>query len=185
MDLLTQPVLILNTYYVPVSIRTVKDAICMILLSKAQAIKSSEKDYIRSEKLQIPVPHVILLSNYFSMPKRIFRATRQHILERDGFACVYCGKKPNPSKLTLDHIVPKSRWSEFSGKMGKVEFNSWENIVTACRECNTRKGNRLLTELKWKPLDPKSLKPKTNLFPHISKNSAEKYGWDEYLTIAR
>lgn len=185
MDILTQPVLILNTYYMPVSIRTVKDAICMIVLSKAQAIKSSDKHFIRSEKMKIPVPQVLLLSNYFGIPKRVYRATRQHILERDNYSCVYCGKKPNPSKLTLDHVIPKSRWSEFAGKMTFQEFNSWENIVTACKECNTKKGNRLLSELKWKNLDAKILRPKTNIFPSISKNSAEKYGWDEYLSLGK
>ncbi len=59
MDKLSQPVLILNTSYVPISIRPVKDAVCMVLLEKAQIIKASMKDCIRSEKLSIPVPHVI------------------------------------------------------------------------------------------------------------------------------
>ncbi|MCB1177083.1 MAG: HNH endonuclease [Leptospiraceae bacterium] len=186
MDKLSQPVLILNTFYMPVSIRSVKDAICLLVLSKAQAIKSADNDFIRSEKVKIPIPRIILLSNYFQIPKKNLKVSRNHILERDGYTCVYCGKRPNPSKLTLDHVIPKSRWNEISkDKKIHFEFNSWENIVTACKECNTKKGNRLLSELRWKNLEPSRLKPKMNLFLSINKNSAEKYGWNEYLSIGK
>ena len=83
MDKLNQPVLILNTTYVPISIRSVKDAICMVLLEKAQVIRSSVDDFIRSEKLSIPVPQIILLSNYYSVPKKSIRLNRNSIVERD------------------------------------------------------------------------------------------------------
>jgi 5-methylcytosine-specific restriction endonuclease McrA len=39
-------------------------------------------------------------------------------------------------RLTLDHVVPRSRGGE----------SSWENVVTACAPCNLRKGDRLLEE---------------------------------------
>ena len=42
MNILSQPVLILNACFVPISIRPVKDAVCMMLLEKAQALKSSQ-----------------------------------------------------------------------------------------------------------------------------------------------
>jgi 5-methylcytosine-specific restriction endonuclease McrA len=181
MNILSQPVLILNACYIPISIRPVKDAVCMMLLEKAQAIKSSDYDFIRSEKLKIPVPYVLLLSNYYSVPKKILRATRGNILERDNYACVYCSKRPPVSKLTLDHIIPRSRWDEVSPERKPNEFNSWENLVTACRECNTKKGSKLLSELKWKLPETFKLKPRMNGFPAINKNSAEKYGWNEYI----
>jgi 5-methylcytosine-specific restriction endonuclease McrA len=185
LDRLSQPVLILNTYYMPVSVRPVRDAICMVLLDKAQVLKASSEEFIRSEKLRVPIPHVILLSNYYALPKRVMRANRSNILERDGYTCVYCGKKPGASKLTLDHIIPRSRWAEIPSEKKPPEFHSWENMVTACRECNTRKGSKLLAELRWKIPESYRLKPKHNIFITVNKISAEKYGWNEYLTFGK
>jgi 5-methylcytosine-specific restriction endonuclease McrA len=65
-------------------------------------------------------------------------------VERDGEACAYCRvptvAHPEPGKRylerTLDHVVPLS-------KGGKDEL---ENVVCACRSCNSRKGTRPLRE---------------------------------------
>ncbi|HMV80560.1 MAG TPA: HNH endonuclease [Leptospiraceae bacterium] len=181
MDKLSEPVLILNSSYVPVSIRPVREAVCMMLSDKAEALKSSDEDFIRSEKLKIPVPRILLLSNYYSVPRKLLKLSRSAILERDGYTCVYCGKKPSPGKLTLDHVIPKSRWMSIPQDKKPVEFNSWENLVTACRECNTRKGSKLLAELKWKLPENQKIKPKQQYLPQISSNFAKKYGWSEYL----
>ena len=66
---------------------------------------------------------------------------------RDNYICQYCNKKN--SQLTIDHVIPRDR----GGK------TSWENIVTSCLYCNTRKGNRFPHEaglrLKNKPVRPK------------------------------
>jgi 5-methylcytosine-specific restriction endonuclease McrA len=51
------------------------------------------------------------------------------VLRRDKYACQYCG---NTKKLTLDHVMPRS-------KGGK---HSWDNVVIACEPCNSRKGDR-------------------------------------------
>lgn len=56
-----------------------------------------------------------------------------------------------PKDLTLDHVVPVSRGG----------LKSWTNIVTACRDCNQRKGGRTPREaempLKSRPAEPKWL----------------------------
>ncbi len=181
MDILSQPVLILNTSYMPISIKSVKDAICMVLLEKAEVIKAADDVFIRSEKLKIPVPHIILLANYYQVPRKKTKVSRSNILERDDFTCVYCGKKPAQTKLTLDHIVPRSRWEYIPKDKKPSEFNSWENIVTACRECNTKKGNKLLSELRWKSPEIKKMDYRFNHIPHINKTAAEKNGWNEDL----
>jgi 5-methylcytosine-specific restriction endonuclease McrA len=51
------------------------------------------------------------------------------IKKRYKYRCVYCGEK---KPLTRDHIIPLSKGGEFTK----------ENIVPACRRCNSRKGNR-------------------------------------------
>ncbi len=58
--------------------------------------------------------------------------SRENIYLRDDYTCQYCGERQPARELTLDHVVPAS-------KQGKKE---WENMVTACRTCNHRKGNR-------------------------------------------
>jgi 5-methylcytosine-specific restriction endonuclease McrA len=182
LDILSQPVLILNTSYLPITIKTVRDAICMVLLDKAEVLKSDSNQFVRSEKLKIPVPNVILLSNYYQLPKRKIRVSRHTILERDDYQCKYCGKKPSPSKLTLDHIIPRSRWNDIPKEKKPIEFNSWDNIVTACRECNTKKGSKLLSELKWKFPEITSMS-NYSYMPNISESKAEKYGWKDYLAF--
>ena len=49
---------------------------------------------------------------------------------RDAHQCQYCGKRPPLRELNIDHVVPRSRGGG----------DTWENLVTACRVCNLRKG---------------------------------------------
>lgn len=79
---------------------------------------------------------VRLLTN-IQIPRRLLRANRRNLLLRDENSCQYCGKTMPPSQLSVDHVVPTSRGGS---------SRSWENQVIACRRCNGRKGNRLLSE---------------------------------------
>lgn len=51
------------------------------------------------------------------------------LLHKYNFTCVYCGAK---KKLTVDHIIPVSR-------NGTDDIN---NLQIACKNCNSRKGNK-------------------------------------------
>ena len=51
--------------------------------------------------------------------------------EIQGNRCAYC-RCLDPD--TIDHVVPLSKGGE----------HSWENVVLACRSCNSRKGTKLL-----------------------------------------
>ena len=59
----------------------------------------------------------------------------QSILERNKHKCYWCGKKSK--KLTMDHVIPLSK----GGRHVK------ENIVPACRSCNSKKADKILTLL--------------------------------------
>ena len=69
-------------------------------------------------------------------------AKRLAIYKRDGNACVYCGRprlghgKDKSNPMTLDHIIPKS---EGGGPAPT-------NLLTACLNCNTRRGSMSLVE---------------------------------------
>lgn len=58
-------------------------------------------------------------------------------LDAYDYCCFYCGEEG--TKLCMEHMTPLSRGGD----------NSVENIVPACRACNTSKGNRTLEE--WAP----------------------------------
>jgi hypothetical protein len=55
---------------------------------------------------------------------------RFQVLRRDDFRCTYCGRRPPEVVLHIDHVVP---WRDH----GPTAF---ENLKTACRECNLGKG---------------------------------------------
>lgn len=65
------------------------------------------------------------------------------------FRCVYCGKKLNRNRITVDHLYPVSAVSkslELQKKLksrGINSLNSKENLVAACWNCNMRKGTRM------------------------------------------
>lgn len=56
-------------------------------------------------------------------------ATLNHVFARDGGACRYCGSLDNP---TFDHVAPRCQGGG----------DEAENLVVACRSCNSRKGGR-------------------------------------------
>jgi hypothetical protein len=69
--------------------------------------------------------------------KWIRQERRLAIYLRDGLACCWCGEGvEDGAELTLDHAKPHSR----GGK------NASENLLTACRRCNSSRGNRTLAE---------------------------------------
>jgi 5-methylcytosine-specific restriction endonuclease McrA len=72
--------------------------------------------------------------------------SKKNILVRDGFKCAYCGI--GKERLTVDHIIPKSRG-------GRTTF---ENCVSSCKSCNNKKGDRVPSDahmyLKVKAFQP-------------------------------
>ena len=61
---------------------------------------------------------------------RQWRAKRISILQRDGYTCGYCGQPAD----TVDHIL--------SVKDHPDQAMNNENLISACRQCNSRKGSR-------------------------------------------
>ena len=61
---------------------------------------------------------------------RAWRALRKVILARDGYTCVYCGQDAD----TVDHVV--------SIKKSRDLAMNPENLVSACKRCNSMKGSR-------------------------------------------
>jgi hypothetical protein len=64
--------------------------------------------------------------------KGISKTVRFEVFKRDGFTCVYCGKKPPEVMLVIDHIVPVIAGGD----------NEMPNLVAACQGCNAGKSDK-------------------------------------------
>ncbi len=128
-DLNAPRVLVLNASYEPLQVTSAKRAITLVQYSVAEVLENSE-DVVRSPSITLQVPSVIRLRKYVRRPRvHPVPFNRRNILRRDTFVCQYCG---STEELTLDHVMPRS-------KGGK---HNWENVVTACRNCNQHKGDK-------------------------------------------
>jgi 5-methylcytosine-specific restriction endonuclease McrA len=99
--------------------------------------------------------------------------TRYHVFLRDDFRCGYCGRSEKPDDLTFDHVVPRSR----GGK------TTWQNIITACRDCNLAKGAKPATEVGMIP-NPKPYRPSLKDLQKNGKKYPPDYlhdSWNDYL----
>lgn len=89
---------------------------------------------------------------------------RNSIFERDEYRCVYCGGQFSADELTLDHVQPRVRGGD----------RSEGNLVTACKGCNTLKGQqRLSAFLHHVPL------ARENFFNHAV------HVWPRHLRVLR
>lgn len=70
--------------------------------------------------------------NYLASLRGDWPAIRLIILDRDLYICGYCGERA----VSVDHIIPRSRGGD----------SSPENLISACKSCNSRKNDRLLSE---------------------------------------
>lgn len=130
--------LILNHDFQPLHTVPWQRAMCLVFKEKVEVLKYSTKT-IKTPNTEYNVPIIIRLIKAI---RRIYKnsvpVTRKNILTRDNHTCQYCGHKISGDLVTIDHVIPKS-------KGGK---NIWDNLVTCCISCNTKKDNKLPSEAK-------------------------------------
>jgi 5-methylcytosine-specific restriction endonuclease McrA len=160
-------VLVLNASYEPLNVTSVRRAHVLVFKGKAEVIEDAGKP-LRSAAAEFVWPHVIRLLQFVRVPKAVQRKiSRRALFARDGWRCQYCGTEGG--KLTLDHVVPRSRGGE----------SSWENVVTSCSPCNLRKGNRTLDEAGMRLYVPPR-PPTPALFVTLAAPRVPD-GWQPYL----
>jgi len=157
---LSSSVLVINRSYLPVHVVTVRRAFGLVYrqiadiidvsdgmyasydfptwreISEFRAAEPSPDDehieWINSVNFVIQAPRVIRLIRFDRVPRQSLRFNRRNLLARDNHCCQYCGESFPHSRLSLDHVLPRSRGGT----------TTWENIVCSCLDCNTRKGDR-------------------------------------------
>ncbi|MGH7144195.1 MAG: HNH endonuclease [Planctomycetota bacterium] len=149
MDVLQEPVLVLNRAWQCIAMTIARDAIADLVGETVTAVCPESfatytfEDWIErgvrpgakvvhSPKLTVEVPEVIVLAYYDRVPQRCLNYGKEHIFKRDRFTCMYCGVQPGRGALTIDHVVPRSQGGR----------TSWENCVACCEACNGQKADR-------------------------------------------
>lgn len=138
----------------------------------ARHIPEEDEAYVQTVRLRLRVPKVLLLRKYDRLPLQEVRFTRENLFERDRHCCQYCGNSFPEDDLSMDHVIPRTRGGR----------TSWENIVTACIPCNTRKANRLPHQANMH-LIKKPSRPRWR--PFVSSLIDQNYDsdWDHFLNL--
>ncbi|PKA50919.1 hypothetical protein AXF42_Ash007574 [Apostasia shenzhenica] len=131
--------LVLDISYRPVNVVCWKRAICLEFMEKADVLEYYDQT-VSSPSGSYYIPAVLRVPQLLQAVKRRrikHNLSRKGIFYRDSYACQYCSSRVD---LTIDHVLPMSRGGEWK----------WENLVTACSRCNSRKGQKTLEEANMK-----------------------------------
>jgi 5-methylcytosine-specific restriction endonuclease McrA len=128
--MIAKDVLVLNQNYEPLTVCKARRAIVLVYRGKAELVESYEHLAVHAMSFSMPLPSVLRLNYFVRLQRKEIPMTRRNMLKRDRHQCQYCGKTQGP--MTADHVVPR----DMGGK------DTWENLVCACDECNTKKANR-------------------------------------------
>ncbi len=170
------PALVLNAdfrplSYFPLSLWSWQDAVKAVFLERVNIVSEYER-MVRSPAFSMNLPSVIALKTFIPLSRRP-AFTRFNVFLRDRFVCQYCISALPAADLTFDHVIPRSRGGR----------TTWENVVTACTECNLRKGSKLARESglrpRRKPVEPTNhlLRENGRAFPPNFLHD----GWRDFL----
>lgn len=129
--------------YLPLSVIQWKEAITYMWLDKCIVLEWYDDWVVSSPSWETRVPAVIMLKEMMRR-RRTPRFSKTNLYLRDLYTCQYCSTQHTRQDLTLDHVIPLS-------KGGKTR---WDNIVAACRPCNSHKGNKTTMKPKVAPYQP-------------------------------
>ncbi|HWG72830.1 MAG TPA: HNH endonuclease [Acidimicrobiales bacterium] len=160
--------LVLNATYEPLCVVPSRRALMLVLAAKAELVHATDAMF-RSARVAMPEPSVVRLGYYVKVPYQARVAlNRRAVFVRDGHRCQYCGALAE----NIDHVVPKSKGGP----------HAWDNVVAACRPCNTRKRDRLLEESGMK-LRRQPVAPRERAWMLVASGSVRP-DWEPYLGSA-
>lgn len=150
-------ILLLNASYEPLAVIPRRRALSLLLRGRVDGV-TEETIALSGIAQTLAIPTVLRLRRYVNAPRRGTRWSRQGVLKRDNYTCIYCGIQAGDSRrgrviqrvdFTIDHLLPRSRGGR----------NIWTNTACACAACNGRKGDRTPHEaglsMLWEPKTPR------------------------------
>jgi 5-methylcytosine-specific restriction endonuclease McrA len=168
----TTKVLILNQTFEPLQVCGARRAVILLFTGKAERVEDTSR-VIRSPSTVLLLPSVIRLHRFVRKPAQPSIAfNKKNILKRDAYTCQYCGRNSG-ERMTIDHVIPKS----LGGR------TVWENVVSACRACNLKKGNKSLEEARMCLLR-RPTKPVSVFYLGVLAHTFQRYeSWRKYLPM--
>lgn len=160
-------VLVLNQNYEPLNVCNSRRAFVLVDRGKAEILEPGH-GALRTTSLSFPLPSVIRLISMIRRPRPQMRLTRREVFQRDGYTCQYCGIAGRD--LTLDHVMPRHR----GGK------HTWENLVSACKQCNHRKAGRTPAEARMK-LAREPFRPHAGSFHTFYPYLEKRESWRKFV----
>lgn len=161
--------LVLNASFEPLSIVAIRRALILVLDEKAEMVTATGRE-IHSARYAFAEPSVVRLLTYVKVPYRTRVAlNRRAIFLRDSHRCQYCGATAE----NIDHVVPRSRGGA----------HAWDNVVAACRPCNARKEDRLLSEVTSMRLRRPPVAPAGRIWMLLATGGLRPE-WHPYLPVA-
>jgi 5-methylcytosine-specific restriction endonuclease McrA len=160
--------LVLNATYEPLSIVSVRRAVCLVLADKADLLHDDGTE-LHAARMSVHTPIVIKLRYMVKVPyHRRTALSRRAVFARDDYRCQYCGGVAD----SIDHVVPRSRGGR----------HEWENVAAACRPCNLGKRDRTPDEAGMRLLRPCRV-PRTTAWVVVSVSRVPD-AWMPYLSPA-
>ncbi|MDQ2726075.1 MAG: HNH endonuclease [Actinomycetota bacterium] len=160
--------LVLNASFEPLCIVSTRRALLLSLEHKAEVLHDTGGVF-RSERITLAEPSVVRLSYYVRVPYQARIAlNRRAVFARDGHRCQYCGA----SAENIDHVIPRSKGGP----------HAWDNVVAACRPCNTAKRDRLLEDSGMK-LRRRPAPPRERAWILVASGSV-RADWEPYLGMS-
>lgn len=162
--------LLLNSTFEPLRVISWRRAVILWFEGKVEIVEEYDDFDLTSVSMTIKCPSVVRLFEYVNGRKHRVKFSRVNVFSRDHYTCQYCGKQPGTSSLTYDHVLPRS-------KGGKTV---WENIVTCCVACNSKKADRTPEQARMR-LMTKPVKPESNPTKVVIGLPKTPDSWRSYL----
>lgn len=101
-------------------------------LANREKLRTGERNWRHNNPEKARLSHQRRRALKRTLPSTLTSAEWEDILATYGYQCAYCDKTWLDCKLTQDHIVPISQGGGYTA----------DNIVPACKSCNSRKNKR-------------------------------------------
>ena len=167
LNILNEPVLILNVNYEPLHVCNTKRALALVFKGKAEILLNG-RGFIHSASAEFEIPSVIKLGYMVKRPRLQVSLTKREIMRRDDHTCQYCGRRMNI--LTIDHVIPR----RLGGK------HIWTNVVAACAPCNRRKGGKMPDKANML-LRRKPVRPSNSAYYRFGHHLVSHEEWEQFI----
>lgn len=166
--------LVLSTAYQPMRYVDWKEAFCLWFSGRVEVVSFYEDRVITTVSETFNIPSIVRFVKGVIKKSRQSKAAkfnRMNVLLRDNNECQYCRVKLERKNFTFDHVVPVSQ----GGK------TNWKNIVSCCKDCNQKKGNKTVKQAGLKLYKEPYVPDSFEILNKANSNRQWPEEWKDYL----